>query len=563
MKYLILLILFTSVIFPSSFNMQYLEVPAVSDSNTGMMINISIRQIDGRGQTYVSTAPLAGEEFQQSVNNVMEYIHSRYAVQNTNFLVSSDASGIASVLDGPSAGIAIGIIAKSLAEGKQISHDISVTGGMDSNGNVLPVGALAEKAEISSKNGKAAFLVKPVTIDDRVELDKLSSTLNFPIIEFDDFNSAYSIFTTSNAEYKTTLSYPVQSVDIMHLERRVPDGMFYLSVQQLLEDLELELPELKHGHPSAYKYIKSKYELAKSLHERGYTYSAGNEAFLALYKARLLNSNLSDDDIILLLDSVNDCINDMKPKVMDSSSIPAYLNSELRLYWADDEAIKFNGMNISALSLSQKIKAVQQLNRAYEWCRLSNQLINTSDRTLPFGVNKSFVKEYDEKLLFHYMSGIELTDHLNRAMRAYKEGYYGASLMEIMYHESIVNATYDVYAKDYSAKSDWSKMMLAHSNYLSLGDEYGADSSMQVRRMAYFYDLHMSDLRGEPNYILMRPVLHPLDQPVHVYAFGGQETKEHSSNSEFVLLILIAILIPVAALLHSLWRRSAWTRKIK
>ncbi len=544
MRLLVALLLFASIIAANSSGVQYLEVPAVGDLDSGTMINISVKGVSGSGITYVSTSPYAGQEFQQSINEVVAYISSKRNLAGMDFLVSTDASGYASLLDGPSAGVAMGIIIKSLSENKDISHDITITGGLDRNGYVIPVGALAQKAEVASQNGKKMLMVRIASVDDRIRLDKISKELNFPVVEYDSFDDAYNTFTATDSSYNTNLNYQISNANISSLQMREPDPMFSYAVEQLLNDLDYELLLAKGAYPDAYNYLDSKRRLARDLQSKGYSYSAGNEAFLALYKARVLNSNLSNYELIKLEERVWDCIESARGKVMNASSFSAYLNSELRLYWAEDEMQKVNESISGEMSLSHRMLAIESIARAHEWCKLSYAIAGFNDH---FVFNKSLLEKYDEDLLMHYYANSEPNEHLEKAMRAYEEGYYGASLMEIIFYEGGENLTYDSDLTNYSSESDWSKMMQAHSDYLGINSDYGPDAKLSMLRTAYFYDLHARKLVNES----IGSASSDLVEPKEKYVFGADSVE---NKIEFILLILISIFIPFAMLLNSLRR---------
>lgn len=538
MKHSALAVFFLSLLSVAFADIRYLELPAVSEEGIGTLVNISVASSAGNGSIYVSTSPLAGETFQRSINEVFDYIRSTDNITNYDFYINSDASAVAYLLDGPSAGAALGIMAKSLANNDLLRHDITITGGLDSIGNLIPVGALGEKAEVSSLNGKKAILVQPDSMDDRIELDRISNELGMAVVEYRSFDEAYNIFS-GNGSLSNNLSYKKQAglPDISMLEKAEPHAEFSLIVDGFIADLNAEAELIRRDFPAAYEYIDAKRELAIRLKELGYSYSAGNEAFLALYRLRTLSSPISDGELIYLRKRVENCLERTARNLNGSLDAEHYMNAELRYFWAERELEQ--SAEDDFMDVSRRVEELMSLERAGGWCTLAENLSQNANAGRK--VDAAMLGAYAKNTADFYISENQSSRYLIDSLDAYSRGYYGASLMELIFHESIANETYDQLLDDYSPKSNWSRMMYFHSDYLDSSGDYGAGSGMQIRRLAYFFDLYLGRL--EANETASEPIqLQP--QPA-----------EPGQKSEFILLILISILISVILLLISIKKK--------
>ncbi len=528
----------------------YLEVPALTEDGGGALINISLEMRPGAGNVYVSVYPTAGGQFQESIVNSIESVVDDDAMKDKDFLIRTDASRVASSLDGPSAGTAIGILALSLLGDGNVRHDITITGGLDEHGSIIPVGGLVEKAEVASASGKRAILIPSSSLlDDKIGLERIRNTYKIAIMEYDDFGDAYDAFTDPNAELATAITYPEAGFSLTDsgLANITGNTDFEPPVNLMIGMLDAEVEKINEDFPDAYAYFKRKAGLAHGLYERGYTYSAGNEAFLSLYRIAVLSSDLSSHSINESVVQLHECLDRTRENLAHYSGPPEHFaNAELRYYWAENELAQLS----EPASETQAVNYAFSLERARLWCMLAESL---SEKTGNYSVNISRMKSLDETLLNRYAGN--MSEDLAKAADAYNKGYYGASLMQITFHESSTNSTYDDALANYSGEREWTKMMLAHSRYLDSNREYGENAGTAIARFAVFMDIHMDEIEEE---VLEGNVSHgrappPSSDDVGSAIHSGGRGDGISENlTELILLMLIPICIALV-LLYKYW----------
>ncbi len=472
-------------------NVACIDVPAVAEHNKGSLINICIENIAGNGTVFSSIKPIAGGMFQESVLAAYSAVSKQRDLSNMDLLIRTNAEGIANHVDGPSAGVAIGVMIRAITENKTLDASKTITGGLDQNGAIIPVGAVPEKVEIAYKGGKRVILVPPLSIDDNIIIYSMKKFFEINVSVYDNFDYAYSTLTSSkpvewNVPYpkKTTLelAYP--------LEKKNSTQLVSSSVDNLLLELNESISRIGDVYPEWYPYFSSRYAIAHSLYEKGFTYSAGNEAFLALYRARML---LADGNDLTSLENKVIMCNESLAKRLSSynGSTERYVNAELRYYWMQNEMEGYIDEGYS----SQRIARTGALEKAMMWCSLANDIISELDNVDRYDLER--VREIDKNLLGFYERGT-ITEHLAKARDAYERGFYGASLLEIAMHESVVNNTYDNNLNEYSGKREWTNMLVAHSEYLNESSEYSESSSIEINRYAYFLDMHLDEIeKGE------------------------------------------------------------------
>lgn len=142
----------------------WILAPAVSQSESGYVgsaTNISVFVTEGWGDVYVSTYSLTQEDFQGAATTAARVACSlaglNFSNYNFYFKVASDAV----IIGGPSAGVAMTVVAYSALTGKPVNRSVGVTGMISPDGTVGPVGGVFEKAQALASSGAKLFLVPP------------------------------------------------------------------------------------------------------------------------------------------------------------------------------------------------------------------------------------------------------------------------------------------------------------------------------------------------------------------------------------------------------------------
>jgi len=132
----------------------------------------------GEGKVYVSTTPKIGIELQEAAETAFEAAQRFTGIDASklDLLLSVTGNESIYVVDGPSAGAAVAVLASSLLLNVPIRRDVVITGAIDELGNIRQVGGIVYKAEAAAKAGAKVFLVPPgqskdfiyVTVERRV-----------------------------------------------------------------------------------------------------------------------------------------------------------------------------------------------------------------------------------------------------------------------------------------------------------------------------------------------------------------------------------------------------------
>lgn len=133
----------------------------------------------GKGQIFVNTQPKIGIDLQTSVRTatlVAENVTSTY-LGKVDVTLTIMAEEEVEVVDGPSAGAAITCAIISAIKGEELNPHVYITGTINPDGTIGPVGGILQKALAAAKRGAKVFLVpkdQSMVIVYREEMQKIA-----------------------------------------------------------------------------------------------------------------------------------------------------------------------------------------------------------------------------------------------------------------------------------------------------------------------------------------------------------------------------------------------------
>lgn len=129
----------------------------------GSILKISVEIRDGSGLVLVNTAIPTGVDFQSSARTAVMVAQNITGVdlskKDVIFSISSQNNQDLQAVDGGSAGGAMTVLLVSDIMGKSINPKVLMTGTIQPDGTVGPIGAAAEKADAAGQFGAKVFLV--------------------------------------------------------------------------------------------------------------------------------------------------------------------------------------------------------------------------------------------------------------------------------------------------------------------------------------------------------------------------------------------------------------------
>jgi hypothetical protein len=127
----------------------------------GAMMNITAEVVPGRGRVLVRTVPLMGIVFQDAANTAVAVAQERTGanLSGRDFIFSIDAPGEVPAVDGPSAGALMALLAVADLRGLQLDPRVTLTGTIEGDGTIGPIGGVLQKAQAAKAAGKRLLLL--------------------------------------------------------------------------------------------------------------------------------------------------------------------------------------------------------------------------------------------------------------------------------------------------------------------------------------------------------------------------------------------------------------------
>ena len=127
----------------------------------GAMVEVSVEVAPGRGRVLIQTTPLMGVVFQDAANHAVAVAENRshMNLSASDIIFSIQGPEEVSEVDGPSAGALMAALLLSVLEGFSLNENATVTGTIDENGEIGPVGGILMKAEAAAASGKTLLLL--------------------------------------------------------------------------------------------------------------------------------------------------------------------------------------------------------------------------------------------------------------------------------------------------------------------------------------------------------------------------------------------------------------------
>lgn len=137
-----------------------LKIPAVDNEGNGVSTLLTVGIKPGSGRALVD------------INQLLFWVDTQYSIQVAKKvaekITNANLSRVdllyrietnASVIEGPSAGAALTVATVALVEGRKVNESVVITGTINPDGTIGPVGGIIPKAKAAKEGGATLFLV--------------------------------------------------------------------------------------------------------------------------------------------------------------------------------------------------------------------------------------------------------------------------------------------------------------------------------------------------------------------------------------------------------------------
>ena len=486
-------------------------VPAVVGDGSGL-INFSARLIPGSGQVFLSAVPETGTSTQQSVQDAAQYAFTKAGADNCDAVIRIDTAGSASYVEGPSAGASLTVLTYGALEGVEPRRDAVLTGTIDPEGNVGPVGGLYEKALAATIGGATYFVTPPTSFFEVLMLREIRDTYGLQVLEAGNADEAISFMLYNGTLHPPNLSRSAEPVP--NLPRFDDSGMpGFDGVTGKIISLEngvvTALPEKDNDSAAVKSFYGSEVQRQGGLRSTGYLFTAANEAFLDYVDVSTVSAILAgNSDVTAKQAEVRNCLSSLPVLPKTGKNFEWLIGADLRKTWAEN---KLNATPLSKGLLEEKYVTYRELAYAEAWCRVSGILGegagnggSTIDESAWKGLASAKISEAEKLGTLESDS----QDHLDSARASYAKGGYGAALFDAVYAVEMHNAGADLggmkgQQADYeigkmlstNRTSLWGSIYQSHGAYLASPNVSDKADAYKILRYAIALDNATAQLR--------------------------------------------------------------------
>ena len=200
-----------------SAGISHIRIPALDNNNNGVVTNLVVEATPGSGKTLVDIDSLLFIADTQNSIRTAKDVAQQYTgkdLSKYDLIYHLDAN--ASVIGGPSAGAALTIATIAALDKKELKDNVMITGGINHDGTISPVGGVVDKAKAAKDVGASLFLVPldqkdEVYYEDKEYCRKIGLTefctveqvpkkvsveleANINVLEVENISQAYSYF---------------------------------------------------------------------------------------------------------------------------------------------------------------------------------------------------------------------------------------------------------------------------------------------------------------------------------------------------------------------------------
>jgi len=147
-------------IIPENVSLASIKIPAVDQEGNGVVTSLEVQAFPGTGKTLVNIDRLLfWTDTQNSIRIAKMVAENVTGLNLSKYDLVYTIHANATVIEGPSAGAALTIATIAALENKKINSSVIMTGIINHDGTIGPVGNVLQKANASRDVGAKLFLV--------------------------------------------------------------------------------------------------------------------------------------------------------------------------------------------------------------------------------------------------------------------------------------------------------------------------------------------------------------------------------------------------------------------
>lgn len=417
--------------------------PAVDAQGNGVLTRIEASAQPGKGDVFVSVEPLTGTDTQSSEKLAVKIAAEKAGVDASKydflFKIHSDAE----VVDGPSAGAALTLLAYAELTHKTPRADLVLTGTIEADGSIGEVGGVFEKAMAVGQSGDYGVFLVPrgQLMQNGVDLSPYAQTKwGLQVVEVQDVDSLVDFaFNTKAGQKLVADAKPVPPLTLVPANPPAQVEPLRQVGERLISQLVAASARVPNdGRSQAISAsLSDAVNLSSRLVKNGYYYSAANTAFLALIMADQVQAvnrtRAAARDVLTQLRAQADAINFTVPRQGGWEWLVA---GKLRKYWA----LERMDADEQSLPVVAPDYLAEDFSLSKSWLEAARQFNGIAQGVLGPDVNELSVRGLADAYLTQ-AEGLarsgkldsEGLDHVASARAAFQDGEYLTAAFDLQF----------------------------------------------------------------------------------------------------------------------------------
>ncbi|MBS3070527.1 hypothetical protein J4220_03405 [Candidatus Micrarchaeota archaeon] len=432
---------------PNAFAITSVHAPAVDTNGNGVLTSLEANAIQGDGDIFVDIQPFISVDTQQSAKTAVEIAAQEAGVNAKKYDVLFKILARTQIIDGPSGGAGLTLLAYSEFAKLKPRKDLALTGAIERDGSIGGVGGVYEKA-LSLENTEVKLFLIPKgqakTQGKNIVLE--AEKIGVQVVEVKDFKDVVKYaFTPEGSKVDAQIFVEQPLV----LDKIIPSTTLEPLKQIALNEiaaLEKKLDSLQENEDNQIlrESVNKSVSEAKYLVEQGYYYSAANLVFVSKISVESAQKkNEGGTDFMKKVQQLENDAKEIKFANLTIENTEWLVGAKLRYYWALN---KMRGIKKS-IGL-ESVDALQSEYAAAEnWVSAAinmNEIARVTGGNTP--ANEQSLREVSQELIGAlnesqaFVLDSEVEQHYSGAIAAFNDGDYATAFFDGLFAKGIAES---------------------------------------------------------------------------------------------------------------------------
>ncbi|MDD5148129.1 MAG: hypothetical protein PHH08_01555 [Candidatus ainarchaeum sp.] len=193
------------------------------DGQSAMAADLGLTIEAGNGTVWSSVEPLIGTST-QTTQKIAVQVAKNYFPKVSSYDYKFDINSSASLVDGPSAGAAMALLAISMLNDKKIPEEVGITGTITGEGGIGQVGGVFKKAQEAARIGIELFMIPAGEAKQIAQGPAGAEYVN--LVDYAGANWGMKVIEVSNIGQALKYAFAdIKTIDINSGQQELPDFM--------------------------------------------------------------------------------------------------------------------------------------------------------------------------------------------------------------------------------------------------------------------------------------------------------------------------------------------------